>query len=202
MGQTWLETFRDGDFSSALVPKSRGTRGVALAEEVKPADVPKRFMVTSTVLPDLPSDRAERVNLARTVYPQGPLMSLRTAQDELLQGIVNDPDLEARFLRADRVTANPFIQMAEAVAETRRKAAVERKRKNNEGAALLEEVADVIMSNLAQAIAAAGGGSAPASRAMMPPGTLPPEAQGISPDTIRAAIGRAPNTPANLEGNR
>lgn len=182
IGEMWLRQYKDGDFSPFLV---EGTEE-GVAEEFMPDDVPERFSVRSEKPLALPSDRAERINLARQVIPTGPLMSRRSMQDVLLAGIIDDPVLDSEWLGDDMVEAHPISQAIVVVARMRTKVDELKKAGKNRMATSLTKAADVLEAGLESQLGIPG---APATSRPPRQESLPTEmATGSREDMLRSAL--------------
>ena len=178
VGQTWLEEYRDGSYETVITGE----------EEIKPTDIPKRFVVVSDQPLALPSDRAERIGLARQAIPAGPLMSHLSMQEKLLDTIIEDPELDFQWRQDDQAEANPLTQMIRLAVRLEEKAEALRKMGLDRAAEYALHAAETIWLNLDKIIAPAKQGQEQSG--MMSQNVLPNEmqARGMSPDMARAMM--------------
>lgn len=194
----WLESFRDGDYSSIQISgKERGGRESGwYVEEFRPGDIPKKLFLAAEVELSMPSDVLERMAIIRQAIPNGPILDRFTALEEILK--MDDPYLVMQRLHKDAVEFNPITQQLEMIATLREKAADLREiggEPNELTAQLLDQFAQFTLQQASQMMGGVRAEGAPARTAGIAPEQLPPEAQGLSPDAMRASLRRTPGTP-------
>ena len=186
ISEDWLTEYRDGTFAPALVQSvNKGMRS-GQAEEFKPADVPTQFFVRSEQPLSLPSDMAEKVNIARMAYPTGAVMSRRGMQENILTGIIEDPALDRKWSADDLVDAHPLTQAVKII--TRMRIAQEEFKTGGqtEAARLLGAAVKVLYDNLASQLGIPGGAAPPTQAPTNQTMPNEMEAQGRSNDLVRA----------------
>jgi len=186
VGKFWLDTFRDNEFTPTEIEGFEGGfPSKSFIEDFRPGDVPKRYRVSTHIPIRIGSDMMSKMAIVRqAIGGQQPILDIYTALDEILG--MQDPTLIMDRISEDqaRMMTEPLkmaINLKLQAADLRGS----RKPKANEIATMLEAFAEQMMQQQQQQT-----GAQP--RQKIAPQNLPPEAQGISPDRVRAQMRMGP----------
>jgi len=186
IGKFWLDTFRENAFASTSIEGFEGGfPSKSFIEDFRPQDVPQKYRVSTYIPIRIGSDMMSKMAIVRqAIGGQQPILDLYTALDEILG--MQDPTLIMDRISEDqsRLMTEPLkmaINLRLQAADLRGS----RKPKAIEVAKMLEAFADQLMQQQQQQT-----GAQPRQR--IAPQNLPPEAQGISPDRVRAQMRMGP----------
>ena len=188
VSQHWLESFRDGEFaSSTLSGQEEGNPRKFFVEEFESKDIPKKFKALTEIPIRVGNDLMARMAIARQATGgAGPLLDQTTIIGEILQQ--QDPNLILDGITRD--AARLLVQPLKAALELKQEAA-DLKEKYGSAA---DEVVALIEGFAKQIIEQARGGQQGAqAKVRIAPNEMPPEASGVSPDVVKAAMGAGPS---------
>ena len=189
----WLNEFKRLDRGSVVLSGRSHGQGVFL-EKFDPAAIPKDFAIEPEVDLSLPSDMLQRINIVRSAIPGNqPIMDILTALETVVK--VDDPKLVLDRIDKDMLKQNPDIVRLEAITAILAEAASLDAEGKKDAAQMFREYAEFLTAQAGQVT-----GKAPSERRENPPGVLPPEASGISPNAVRQA--RNPGAPNDAARQR
>ena len=184
IGKAWLEGYKEGNFGDIIVA-SLTNRGF-YQEDFTSKDVPDCRYIICNVELATPEDMMRRIAIARQAKPQGDILDSVTIIDEVLG--LQDAALIQERIGDDMLRAHPAYQQIQLILAMKKKIPQLQLKGRTEEAAILQQAMEQIMANLG---APAPGSPSPASPGMSPE-NLPAEAQGLSPDALKAMLGRPP----------
>ena len=199
--KVWLEDYRReyGDRVITVAGRNlqNGRHGGYFTEEFKSTNIPKYLVTEVETNLALPNDLVSRIAIVRQAIPDGPILDLLTALDEVLK--VEDPNLVLERLDQDatRSFRNPIVNQINMVGELKQRANDLRAmggKDNLETAALLDEFSEYVKNSLAQQGVIKGKAPSSATSGFAPE-VQNAAAQGISPDMTRAVLRQSPGTP-------
>lgn len=185
ISQAWLEDYKKGAYSAQTISGTApGHVRELYVEKFGPKDVPEVFKVMTEIPIRVGNDLMARMSIARQAMGQGAILDLDTILEQILQ--MDDPTLIKDGMGAD--AARTMLIPLKAALELKMEAQSIRdsgKPGAEMAARLAEQMADKILIQPQQ-------GQAPQAAMRPSAAMMPPEAAGVSPDVVKAAMGVGP----------
>lgn len=182
----YLRLFKYHKAKVDLVIQDKANRGQFFTESFKHAEIPEVTTVEVTLPISSPIDKVQQLALAKQAASPPRLLSKETLWDDYLD--VQDTTQEQMRIFDDEISELPEVHYLLLYKRTMEKLEQAKQAKDQMSVDILTKVVESVNAALMNMK------SSTSQKVGISPSELPPEMQGISPDTMNAAMGVPPPT--------